>query len=160
MTSKRPVNYLGDEATTPATEPKRGWYLDLTLNAGERVVSDALILGSRFIFTSILPDPDPCEAGGKSWLNILDATTGKRISKTFLGPEDKPVTEPSTGLTPTSIEIGGIASAPNVMKSPEQGKSVLYVTTSDPTNPENLVPVPIADDEIGRQSWRQLEFFQ
>jgi len=160
ITSARCVEY-GDAgnkqcADNPPKNQQRGWYLDLKL-AGERVVSDPLIVGSRVAFTSILPDDDPCQFGGNSWLNVLNATSGQRLSATFLGVgsnANTSVTESSTGFAPSSVAIVGIASAPNVMRAPDQQKSILYVSTSEGTV-ENYA---IMDTEIGRQSWRQLEF--
>ena len=147
VTSKREVNYEG-------SPPHRGWYLDLK-EPGERVPGDPLIVGSRVIFTSILPDPDPCKFGGTSWVNVLDAVTGKRLAASFLGgavPE-VPVTETTTGFAASSVTINSIASAPTAMKAPEQQKTMVYVSTSE----GGVVDIPIVDTEIGRQSWRQVE---
>lgn len=179
ITSARCVEYGSDDAPTektcgadPPLSQKRGWYLDLNV-LGERVPGDPLLLGSRIIFTSILPDTDPCLYGGNSWLNILKAVSGQRIDGgSFLSKTSgRPVSEPgatanaaATGFAPSSVSVAGIASAPNVMKSPDQGKSIIYLTTSGGTggggNEDNIGYYPIKDSEIGRQSWRQLEFFQ
>ncbi len=160
VTSAICVEYSADPNAklcgNPAKAQRRGWYLDLKL-AGERVVGDPLIVGSRVAFTSILPNADPCQYGGNSWLNILNAVSGQRVTATFLGVGSNastPVTESSTGFAPSSVGIVGIASAPNVMRSPDQQRSILYVSTSGGTV-ENYA---IVDTEIGRQSWRQLEF--
>lgn len=162
ITSERCVEYGTTNAKLcgdPARTQQRGWYLDLKL-AGERVVGDPLIVGSRVAFTSILPDKDPCAFGGNSWLNVLSAVDGRRLPATFLAGNSTPgqpttkVTEASTGFAPSSVAITGIASAPNVMRGADQQKSVLYVSTSGGTV-ENYA---IVDTEIGRQSWRQLEF--
>ena len=162
ITSARCVEYGAAGAKLcgdPARAQQRGWYLDLKL-AGERVVGDPLIIGSRVAFTSILPDPDPCAFGGNSWLNILSAVDGQRLPATFVaggstsGQPTTSVTEASTGFAPSSVAITGIASAPNVMRAPDQQRSILYVSTSEGTV-ENY---SIVDTEIGRQSWRQLEF--
>ncbi|MCP5421196.1 MAG: hypothetical protein H6969_12015 [Gammaproteobacteria bacterium] len=162
ITSARCVEYGATGAKLcgdPARAQQRGWYLDLKL-AGERVVGDPLIIGSRVAFTSILPDPDPCAFGGNSWLNILSAVDGQRLPATFVAGSSTPgqpatsVTEASTGFAPSSVAITGIASAPNVMRAPDQQRSILYVSTSE-GSVENYA---IVDTEIGRQSWRQLEF--
>ena len=162
ITSERCVEYGATGAKLcgdPARAQQRGWYLDLKL-AGERVVGDPLILGSRVAFTSILPDSDPCAFGGNSWLNVLSATDGRRLPATFVagtstaGQPATQVTEAGTGFAPSSVAITGIASAPNVMRAPDQQRSILYVSTSE-GSVENYA---IVDTEIGRQSWRQLEF--
>ena len=169
VTSARCVEY-GSSPTTklcgdPARAQQRGWYLDLKL-AGERMVGDPLILGSRIVFTSILPDEDPCAFGGSSWLNILSAVDGRRLPETFLTGAGA-VTEAGTGFAPSRVAITGVASSPNVMRSPDQQKSVIYVSTSGGNdgggggggnNGDNLEKYDVVDTEIGRQSWRQLEF--
>ncbi len=35
----------------------------------------------RIIFTTLIPSIDPCEAGGRNWLMLLDAETGGMMSK-------------------------------------------------------------------------------
>ena len=62
----------------------RGWYMDLlSPNApnfrGEMQVSDSVLRNGRIIFTTLIPDPDPCSAGGTSWLMEMDALTGGRL---------------------------------------------------------------------------------
>lgn len=164
VTSARCVEYGADLnekqcSDDPPKSQQRGWHLDLKL-AGERVVGDALVLGSRVIFTSILPDEDPCRFGGRSWLNVLNAVSGQRVAASFLGRGDNinvPVTESGTGFAPTSMAIEGIASPPSVIRSPEQQKSMLYLSTSE-SGSGSLVGEGIVDKGIGRLSWRQLEF--
>lgn len=155
VTSRREVDYDGNVTTN--TLPKRGWYIDLK-EAGERVPGDPLIIGSRVVFTSILPNSDPCQFGGTSWVNLLDAVTGKRLTESFLSATAStvPVTETSTGtgFAPSSVTINSIASAPTTMKAPDLRKSMLYVSTSE----GGVVDIPIVAPELGRQSWRQVEF--
>jgi type IV pilus assembly protein PilY1 len=63
----------------------RGWYLDLvntengnTNNYGERQVSDSLVRNGRIIFTTLIPNNDPCSFGGDGWLMELDVLNGGR----------------------------------------------------------------------------------
>jgi type IV pilus assembly protein PilY1 len=56
-----------------------GWYLDLPAS-GERQVSTPILRGGRIIFTTLIPDTDPCSAGGTSWLMEMDALTGSRLA--------------------------------------------------------------------------------
>jgi type IV pilus assembly protein PilY1 len=157
VSSARSVNYVFGDATAP-----RGWFLDLSLNAGERVVGESVVVGGRILFTSIQPNPDECAFGGTSWLNILDPISGARPKESFLrccgtDTDGQLIKETETGFPPSSVEIVGIASAPNIMKAPdlpEGAKFNAYLSTS-----EGIVEhVSIAGSELGRQSWRQLEF--
>lgn len=55
-----------------------GWLLDLPTTK-ERQVTRPLLHSGRIIFTTLIPDPDPCEGGGSSWLMELDAFTGGQL---------------------------------------------------------------------------------
>lgn len=61
---------------------KRGWYIDLLqppvpgITQGERSVIMPMLSFGRIIFTTLIPSNDPCEAGGRNWLMLLDAETG------------------------------------------------------------------------------------
>jgi type IV pilus assembly protein PilY1 len=156
VSSARTVTYSFTDSAA-----KRGWYIDLDQNAGERVVGDPLLIGSRILFTSIQPDDDPCLFGGTSWLNILNPITGARPKESFVtccgeDTDGQLITETTTGFPPSGIEITGIASAPNVMKATDLetgSKFNAYVSTSE----GKVEHISIAGGELGRQSWRQLE---
>lgn len=58
---------------------KRGWYIDLTQTGGkpaERSVVMPMLNFGRIIFTTLIPSVDPCEAGGRNWLMLLNAENG------------------------------------------------------------------------------------
>lgn len=60
---------------------KYGFYLDLafgSIKKGERVVGEPVVWSDRIIFTSIIPDDDPCNSGGDSWIMELDPSSGGR----------------------------------------------------------------------------------
>ncbi|MDL1865819.1 pilus assembly protein PilY [Betaproteobacteria bacterium PRO4] len=65
---------------------KLGWYIDLLqppegTQQGERSVIMPMLNFGRIIFTTLIPSIDPCEAGGRNWLMLLDAETGGMMSK-------------------------------------------------------------------------------
>ncbi len=65
---------------------KRGWYIDLLQSPegtqqGERSVIMPMLNFGRIIFTTLIPSIDPCEAGGRNWLMLLDAETGGMMPK-------------------------------------------------------------------------------
>lgn len=65
-------------------ETKRGWYIDLPQSdddPAERSVIMPMLNFGRVIFTTLIPSTDPCEAGGRNWLMLLDAETGGMMSK-------------------------------------------------------------------------------
>jgi len=154
----------------------QGWYLDLAQPAwftgdgssgyqGERMVSNPILRNNRIIFSTLIPDPDPCAYGGNSWLMELDALTGARLSSTpfdltrdrkFDGqdlievtlPDGSKMKVPASGIKSTE----GITPEPGVLASPQaefkysagtSGK--ISVTTENP-----------GVNSYGRQSWRQI----
>lgn len=167
------VCWAGDTCTdsggNTVTGTSRGWYVDLpglTLQPAERSVSDSIIVGSNVVFTSIAPSDDPCKFGGSSWLNVLDATTGKRASESFVslsgGTNGQPITATPIKATvngesvaPTSLQQDVITSAPTKMDSP-------FAINIYTTDSEGKVKVSHLSSAglTGRLSWRQLELEQ
>jgi type IV pilus assembly protein PilY1 len=64
----------GNAVAIPA---QKGWYVDLSLNTGERVITDPrLESGGVLVLTSYAPNPDTCTGGGSAWLYMLNYATG------------------------------------------------------------------------------------
>ena len=66
-------------ANTVNWNTQRGWYMDLT-EAGERVISNAIVRYDRVIFVTTTPTADACVPGGTSWLMEVDSNSGSRTS--------------------------------------------------------------------------------
>jgi len=69
---------LTKNAVTYADPPSSGdfgWYLDLP-DVGERVVVDAFEVENVVFFNTVVPQVEPCSAGGYSFLMSVDAKTG------------------------------------------------------------------------------------
>jgi type IV pilus assembly protein PilY1 len=84
---------------------QRGWYVDLVMGEGERVVEpDALVAGVVY-FTSFMPMSERCEFGGYSWLYAMNWRNGA-------APDDDE--DPDNDTTDGRVEdIGeGIVSKP------------------------------------------------
>ena len=62
----------GSSLGTPGLPPPAGF-------KGEMQVTDSILRNGRVIFTTLIPDPDPCNAGGTSWLMEMDALTGSHL---------------------------------------------------------------------------------
>jgi type IV pilus assembly protein PilY1 len=161
---------------TVVTYPsKKGWYMDLLspVNGaeGERVVSGPLLRAGRIIFTTLIPESDPCGWGGTSWLMELDAVYGNRLDQSpfdvnedgnfdisdFLvtldtdgdGDVDGDDEVPVSGIRKHDV---GIIKTPGVI-STGNDTEVKYVSGSS----GNLeIFFESAGDPSGRQSWRQL----
>lgn len=95
-----------DSANTVNLLQKSGWYVDLTLVPGERIVSDPQVDSGAVVVTSVQPSSSTCVGGDYSWLNLFNYATGGAFA--------------SAPLTLTSQIIEGVslgetfASAPRV----------------------------------------------
>lgn len=147
-------------ATLP--EGKRGWYLDLSKPvAGERVVSRPLVDGSALFFASLIPPTsNACEAGGRGYLNAMDAFSGTSLTNPFFDSngdgkfDDK---DTLTGDSGENVPVGsldpgvGMPTKPIIVRGPN--RSIAVVGGSDgkgdtPVNPPGTVPQ--------RVSWREI----
>jgi hypothetical protein len=66
-----------DESPGPDPTVHAGWFFDLPI-PGERMFSNALIRGGRFISVTAVPDISFCSGGGYSIVNEFDACDGSR----------------------------------------------------------------------------------
>jgi type IV pilus assembly protein PilY1 len=87
-TTRTTSTLTSDNVVYSGTGAQKGWYIDLPVS-GERInTNPALTLGVLY-FTSNIPNSDPCNPGGSSWLNALDYQNGQQTSlgwgSTFLG---------------------------------------------------------------------------
>jgi type IV pilus assembly protein PilY1 len=81
VVSQNPMCYAVTSTGCNVSSPlKRGWALNLLSPVkgaeGERAVSFPLVRRGLVVFSSIIPDPDPCTSGGRSWLMEVDALGG------------------------------------------------------------------------------------
>lgn len=86
--SGKPVRVFS-EATAGDMVGKNGWYLDLIVGGvadGERIVTSAeayRLAEPTLLFSSIVPIDDPCQPGGRGYINALSPFTGARLSFGF-----------------------------------------------------------------------------
>ena len=145
----------------------RGWYLDLVSPHGyeaEKSISDPILRNGKVIFTTTIPDADPCAYGGRSWLMEMDAMTGSDLSyspfdlnydKKFNDQDYVTVTingatvqVPASGLQST----GGLITKPGIVSS-QDSEYAISPDTSGTLEEHRQNPGPGA---VGRQSWRQI----
>ncbi|WP_188150137.1 pilus assembly protein [Teredinibacter waterburyi] len=151
-------------------ESHEGWYLDLVNrnetpidNEGERQVSDSLLRNGRIIFPTRLPSSAPCSPGGSSWLMELDAANGSRLNDTpFDLNEDGTFStddfdynvsgildSPASGIQTDN----GVVTTPGILR--DGSKEVKYLSGSTGTISD--FSESTGSQNIGRQSWRELE---
>jgi type IV pilus assembly protein PilY1 len=144
-----------DSANTVNLLQKSGWYVDLTLVAGERVVSDPQVDSGAVVVTSVQPATSTCTGGDYSWLNLFNFATGGAFA--------------SAPLTLTSQIIEGIslgetyAAAPRVEIDANGPVSrEIMVTESGTglaTSLNNTVPIQGFDmygRSLHRTAWTEL----
>lgn len=93
---------------------KGGWYVDLSLVSGERVVTDPQIDSGAVIVTSVQPSGNVCAGGDNSWLNLFNFATGGGFPSAPLTISTQSVAGVSLGATYASaprVEIDNSGSA-------------------------------------------------
>ena len=71
-----------DQASSGDMAGMKGWYIDLP--AGERMVTGSVIYNlivPVLVGSSIIPEADPCSAGGSGFVNLIDPFTGGSVSE-------------------------------------------------------------------------------
>ena len=128
---------------------------------GERVVSNPLLRNDRVIFTTVIPDVDPCGFGGTSWLMELDAITGKRLNEAPFDTnhdgkfDDEDFVPGSPALPPSGMQSEvGITPEPGVLTDPLHG--IEYKYTPGTSGNIQVVGENPGAGNVGRQSWRQI----
>ncbi len=157
--------------TPPATQ--MGWRMDMINsgamapnNAGERIVSTSVLRSGRIIFTTLIPDEDPCNAGGTGWLMELDAVSGSRLEvqpfdlnhDTEFDQADMVDSDPDPDVTALATVSGkksavGIISTPGILDGGDQETEFKFMSGSSgqiETTVEN------AAGSIGRLNWQEL----
>ncbi len=163
----------------PNWSTHKGWYLDLfnqdggaSSNYGERQVSNSVLRNERIIFTTLIPDEDPC-TGGTGWLMEIDAISGGRLPFTpfDLNDDDEFDEEdylqnlgdidgdgnddfiPASGRkSPPEI---GVIPTPGIVVS-EDGKTEYKYESGSTGNIDIIVENP-GKGSRGRKSWQYLE---
>jgi type IV pilus assembly protein PilY1 len=157
--------------TTNNAVNNRGWYLDFLQPpvpgtfVGEMQVSDSILRAGRIIFTTVIPDPDPCTVGGTSWLMELDATSGSRLTVSpfdlnrdvaFDGEDFVTITL-DDGTT-VDVPVSGLESEVGITPKPGilAGPNAEYKYTPGTTGNIQVTVENPGINATGRQSWRQI----
>ena len=154
----------------PDWSSHEGWKIDLVNrnlspvdNNGERQVSDAILRNGRIIFPTNLPSDTPCTPGGTSWLMELDAADGSRLDEAPFDLNNDGIfseldyTYSADGIpdVPTSgvQSQEGIITTPGILRDVNREVKYLSGSTGVITNFSESTGA----ENVGRQSWRELE---
>jgi type IV pilus assembly protein PilY1 len=90
----------------------KGWYIDLTLNAGERVINPPVIKNGTLIITSTQPSTSTCVQGGVSYAYFINFATGSSFTTPQFDANGDGVitvagdTVGPTHIVPLGVELG------------------------------------------------------
>lgn len=140
------------------TDNHKGFYLDLISPVkgaqGERVVSTPLIWDDRVIFVTQIPDSDPCNYGGESWIMELDPRSGGRTNFAVFDMNADDKFDAGDSMDDTIVSgrkvPGGLAKTPATVSG--NGATYKYTMGSAAVLGVTKNKQSIG---VGRQSWRQ-----
>jgi type IV pilus assembly protein PilY1 len=172
----RPVRVT---SATPPISNSRGWYMDLVSPGptfkGEMVVSNSVIRNGRVLFSTLIPNTDPCGYGGTSFLMDMDARTGMRTDYAPFDvngdgeiDDDDYISVTINGVT-TKVPASGVGSTVGITGTAAvvvNGDGTLehqYQTGTGDGSSSTGSDSSLSEDRkkpppgaYGRQSWRQL----
>jgi type IV pilus assembly protein PilY1 len=104
-----PVNVATVTNNGVSIPSNKGWYIDLTLNPGERVINPPVIKNGTLIITSTQPSPNTCAQGGVSFAYFINFATGSSFSTPqFDANGDGAITVAGDTVGPTHIVPLGV----------------------------------------------------
>jgi type IV pilus assembly protein PilY1 len=176
LVSKNPVCYAGSSVGCTTSSPlKSGWALKLIVGnvpKGERAISFPLVRRGLVVFSTVIPNPDPCGKGGDSRLMEVDALSGGESNgvpfdvtgNRLINADDYIKMTDGTLRVASGIDQGiGITKQPAIVESPTV--SIDYKFSSGSTTSMGTIidkggdkaPDCTKDNSCGnRRSWRQL----
>jgi type IV pilus assembly protein PilY1 len=99
-----------------------GWYMDFPSSdtTGERSVFRPILTSGRLIFTTLIPTATACEAGGTSFLMIVDPSTGGRIDAAVLDVDANGQLNANDKIDPGSgaVYVSGVQSTIGITPTP------------------------------------------
>jgi type IV pilus assembly protein PilY1 len=120
---------------------KKGWYLDLSLSSGERIVTDPQLALGILAFTSNIPSSTQCVPGGSSWFYTIDYQTGGLVANS---------------VTYSGVSLGNaLASRPTLIKLPS-GAVKAIIRLSDVTTQVKDLPSPPSATSGRRVAWKEV----
>lgn len=154
-----------------------GWYMDLLkpgspnpVYQNEKAVTNPIVRNGNVIFTTVIPETNPCEGGGRSWIMELSALNGARLEVApfdinndgkfdeqdmipYVDANGDTIYIPPSGLA--SEDGMGILQSPGVVDNRE-GEPVQYKYSPGSSGGIQRITENPGAGTTGRQSWRQI----
>jgi type IV pilus assembly protein PilY1 len=140
-------------------QPNRGWFVDLSLATGERIITDPEIeSGGGVVFTTYQPNTSQCVGGGSAWLMVFNYATGGafplpeldtnndgRLDSTDVG---------SSGANPVGMSLGPVyASAVTFLPAGTGTGGTMKLTSVSSNNVDSVLDRGRAKQRI---SWWEI----
>jgi len=125
--------------------PNRGWVVDLSLAAGERVITDpAIESGGGLVFTTYQPNTSECVGGGSAWLMVLNYATGGSFPLPELDTNNDGKLDSSdvssSGKNPVGMSLGPVyASAVTFLPSGGGAGGMMKLTSVSSNNVDSVL---------------------
>lgn len=158
---------VGADNPVTFTQRIKGWYMDLITpgasdGAGERVVANPVLINDAVAFVTFIPDSNPCNFGGSSWLMEMNPKTGGRFPAPKLDANNDGVIDENDVVIVNGqpVPITGKRSdekqsSPGVLHGGgEDGKTIFKIFSGSSGNID--VEMNTGVNKAGRQSWYEL----
>ena len=137
----------------------------------EKQVSTPIVRNGNVIFTTVIPETNPCSGGGRSWIMELSVLSGKRLDVApfdingdgkFDDADLIPVTDANGDtvyIPPSALasEDGmGILQSPGVVDGERPSGPVQYKYSPGSSGSIQRITENPGAGTTGRQSWRQI----
>ncbi|HEY2463521.1 MAG TPA: PilC/PilY family type IV pilus protein [Steroidobacteraceae bacterium] len=156
--------------TAPSYPANKGWYMDLSLASGERVINTpALFSGGELIFTTfqpVVPAAGVCSTLGNSWLMVLNYASGESFTTPqfdangdgHIGSGDM-VTVGGVTMGVAGVGLGSVyaSGVTNLNGSVDGGSGLAIVTvTSLPNGGTSYVDPAAGGPPKARKAWWEI----
>jgi type IV pilus assembly protein PilY1 len=152
-----------------------GWYIDLVSPTegyeNEKQVTSPIVRNGHVIFTTVIPETNPCSGGGRSWIMELNVLNGARLEEApfdinhdgkfdeadmipVQNEDGETIYIPPSGLG--SEEGMGILQSPGVVDGDRDAGPVQYKYSPGSSGSIQRITENPGAGATGRQSWRQI----
>jgi type IV pilus assembly protein PilY1 len=133
-----PVDQLPDP--TDDNVNNAGWYLDLNIYPGERIIGDVILRDGILIVIGFIPEQSRCSSGGESVFMELNAFTGGSIGAIQFDINDDGVVDENdmveveidgdtVKVPPSGLKLTGLVQPPAIIKLDEE-REKKYMSSS------------------------------